>query len=110
MTKATDVSYLIRHQVMLFSLESAAERHLAMTGRRAVGRRVRVFWELDDAFFSGTLAAFDARAYAYRIEYDDGDVETSFEPWREVVSLVKCRQSDRARLKLRPKRSESANV
>ena len=62
---------------------------LAMTGRRAVGRRVRVFWELDDAFFSVTLAAFYARAYAYRIEYDDGDVETSFEPWREVVSLVK---------------------
>ena len=49
---------------------------------------MRVFWELDDAFFSGTLAAFDARAYAYMIEYDDGDVETSFEPWREVVSLV----------------------
>ncbi|OUS41673.1 hypothetical protein BE221DRAFT_64976 [Ostreococcus tauri] len=55
--------------------------------------------------FPGTLAAFDARACAYRIEYDDDvDDETSFEPSREVRSLVKCRH--RARLKRRPKRAE----
>ena len=41
-------------------------------------------------FFPGTLAAFYARACAYRIEYDDdGDDDTSFEPWREERSLVK---------------------
>ncbi|OUS41682.1 hypothetical protein BE221DRAFT_164399, partial [Ostreococcus tauri] len=56
--------------------------------------------------FPGTLAAFDARACAYRIEYDDGDDETSFEPSREAGSLVTCRQSHRARLKRRPKRAE----
>jgi hypothetical protein len=40
--------------------------------------------------FPGTLAAFDARACAYRIEYDDdGDDDTSFEPSREAGSLVK---------------------
>ncbi|CEG01901.1 hypothetical protein OT_ostta19g00035 [Ostreococcus tauri] len=76
-------------------------------GRRQPGQRRRVFWELEDVVSQGTLAAFDARACAYRIEYDDDDDdETSFEPSREAGSLVKCRQSHRARLKRRPKRAE----
>ena len=40
----------------------------------AVGRRVEIFWPLEDAFFPGTVASYDGAKHT--VNYDDGDVET----------------------------------
>ena len=41
--------------------------------RALVGRRVRVWWEDDSAWFVGTVRAFDAVTQRHTIVYDDGD-------------------------------------
>ena len=41
-----------------------------------VGRRVRVYWPEDDAFYPGTVTKYDARgAGKHHVRYDDGDEE-----------------------------------
>jgi hypothetical protein len=60
---------------------------LALRRGDAVGRRLRVFWPIENAFFAGTIAAFDKQTYTFRVDYDDGDVEVAFKPWMESVWL-----------------------
>jgi hypothetical protein len=48
---------------------------------------LRVFWPIENAFFAGTITAFDKQTYTFRVDYDDGDVEVAFKPWMESVWL-----------------------
>ncbi|XBH92070.1 hypothetical protein VPH35_083283 [Triticum aestivum] len=47
----------------------------------AVGRRLRVYWPLDDAWYEGTVDAYDGGSRRHRVKYDDGE--------EEEVDLVK---------------------
>ena len=44
-------------------------------GESAVGRRVRVFWPAEGAFYAGLVVGFDFKSAKHRVRYDDGDVE-----------------------------------
>jgi hypothetical protein len=41
-----------------------------------VGWRVRVFWKAENAWFYGTVKAFDAASGKHAVSYDDGDEQT----------------------------------
>ncbi|KAJ1289623.1 hypothetical protein BS78_02G178900 [Paspalum vaginatum] len=41
----------------------------------AVGRRLRVYWPLDDAWYEGRVEVYDAGSRRHRVKYDDGDEE-----------------------------------
>ena len=63
---------------------------LAASGRAAIGRRVRVLWPaMQNALFAATVTSFDARAGTFRLDYDDGDVDDAFEPWKEHVFCLR---------------------
>ncbi|WVZ64907.1 hypothetical protein U9M48_014354 [Paspalum notatum var. saurae] len=58
------------------------ERHAAAAAvsasgpaAEAVGRRLRVYWPLDDAWYEGRVEAYDAASRRHRVKYDDGDQE-----------------------------------
>ena len=65
---------------------AAAAGHLgaALAARRheALGERVAVFWSGNDAFFEGTVTAFDKASFAHRVTYDDGETQW-LTLWRE---------------------------
>lgn len=46
-----------------------------MGSQAAVGRRVRVYWPDDDAWFTGVVKRFDPRTGMHAVWYDDGDRE-----------------------------------
>ena len=41
-----------------------------------VGRRLRVWWPEERAFFEGTVVSYDAAAGTHGVSYDDGDDES----------------------------------
>jgi hypothetical protein len=45
-------------------------------GAGLVGWRVRVFWKAENAWFYGTVKAFDAASGKHAVSYDDGDEQT----------------------------------
>ncbi|KAH7428970.1 hypothetical protein KP509_09G024900 [Ceratopteris richardii] len=40
-----------------------------------LGLRVRIWWPLDDMFYSGKIVHFDSKEGTHKVEYDDGDCE-----------------------------------
>ncbi|KAI5077321.1 hypothetical protein GOP47_0007145 [Adiantum capillus-veneris] len=40
-----------------------------------LGLRVRIWWPLDERFYSGKIIDFDSKEGTHKIEYDDGDCE-----------------------------------
>ncbi|MCO5578061.1 hypothetical protein L7F22_031899 [Adiantum nelumboides] len=40
-----------------------------------LGLRVRIWWPLDQRFYSGKIIDFDSREGTHKVEYDDGDCE-----------------------------------
>jgi SWI/SNF-related matrix-associated actin-dependent regulator of chromatin subfamily A member 5 len=60
------------------TLAEQREAVVEMSGISLVGRRVRVYWQTEDEWFSGTVAEFrpdlsPQDGGEYRVEYDDGD-------------------------------------
>jgi hypothetical protein len=49
---------------------------LSSAGQDVVGRRIKVWWPDDRAWYSGTVTKFVRRSRKHVIEYDDGEVET----------------------------------
>ncbi|GLJ43052.1 hypothetical protein SUGI_0893730 [Cryptomeria japonica] len=43
---------------------------------KCIGLRVRVWWPLDQEFYSGTIVGYDTDSDKHRIVYDDGDSES----------------------------------
>ncbi|TVU09494.1 hypothetical protein EJB05_42970, partial [Eragrostis curvula] len=48
---------------------------VAAQAAEAVGRRLRVYWPLDDAWYKGRVESYDAGSSRHRVKYDDGDEE-----------------------------------
>lgn len=65
-----------------------------------VGLRVRIWWPLDQKFYSGKIIDFDNLTGTHKIEYDDGDLEVLHmdkETWeleKPVMPLRKRRPED----------------
>ncbi|CAN6210658.1 unnamed protein product [Urochloa humidicola] len=53
----------------------AAAPAAAAPAAEVVGRRLRVYWPLDDAWYEGKVEAYDAGSRRHRVKYDDGDEE-----------------------------------
>ncbi|PAN12331.1 hypothetical protein PAHAL_2G259800 [Panicum hallii] len=47
----------------------------AAPAAEVVGRRLRVYWPLDDAWYEGRVDAYDAGSRKHRVKYDDGEEE-----------------------------------
>ncbi|XP_047048385.1 DNA mismatch repair protein MSH6 [Lolium rigidum] len=47
----------------------------AAPAAEAVGRRLRVYWPLDEAWYEGRVEAYDGAARRHRVAYDDGEEE-----------------------------------
>ena len=60
---------------------------LSLLREKACGKRVSVLWLKDDAFYRGTISAFDDMEHVHRIEYDDGDFEL-LRLWKESITLL----------------------
>ena len=55
--------------------ETAAAADDGRPGSELVGRRVKVFWSADNAWFHGSLSEFSRSSGKHLCEYDDGDQE-----------------------------------
>ena len=55
--------------------EIAAAANNGRPGSELVGKRVRIFWAADDAWFPGSLSEFSKSSGEHLCEYDDGDRE-----------------------------------
>ena len=55
--------------------ETAAAADNVRPGSELVGRRVKVFWSADNAWFQGSLSEFSGSSGKHLCEYDDGDQE-----------------------------------
>ena len=62
---------------------SAAAGRVDRKARPAVGRRVRVFWDGEDAWFEGTVDHMDEANALMYVVYDDGD--EAWEAYRNVA-------------------------
>ena len=65
-------------------------------GAEVVGRRLKVWWPKDSAWYAGTITAFNGRT-KHTITYDDGETEVlnlSKETTRFLPSKRKVEESD----------------
>ncbi|KAF8021637.1 hypothetical protein BT93_G1934 [Corymbia citriodora subsp. variegata] len=56
-------------------------------GRRLVGRKIKVWWPLDEMFYYGVVQSYDPFRKRHKVLYDDGDIETLYlqkERWEFV--------------------------
>ena len=47
-------------------------------GHECVGRRLSVFWDVDDTWYKGSVAAYDEHSGKHRVVYADGEEEDLF--------------------------------
>lgn len=55
--------------------DAAPTAAVAAPAAEVVGRRLRVYWPLDDAWYKGRVESYDAGFRKHRVKYDDGDEE-----------------------------------
>ncbi|KAK7396957.1 hypothetical protein VNO78_18120 [Psophocarpus tetragonolobus] len=48
----------------------------SLYGQEVVGRRIKVYWPLDDAWYEGSVKSFDSLSSKHVICYDDGEEES----------------------------------
>ena len=61
--------------------ERALLKSAAKTAKKGiVGKRIAVYWPMDDAWYSGVIAAWDNKASQHRVLYDDGCARARREP------------------------------
>ena len=63
---------------------------LAVLEANAIGARLEVFWSGNDAFFAGTVSAFNRATMEHRVTYDDGEIQW-LRLWRdgEVIRVLR---------------------
>eukprot|EP01116_Phalansterium_solitarium_P000907 TRINITY_DN10751_c0_g1_i1.p1 TRINITY_DN10751_c0_g1~~TRINITY_DN10751_c0_g1_i1.p1 ORF type:complete len:617 (+),score=121.53 TRINITY_DN10751_c0_g1_i1:108-1958(+) len=67
------------------------------TGLAWIGQRVKIFWDPDNEYFAGTVAAFREEDRNYKVIYDDG--ETSWELEQDLIPLERRTEPLRKRSK-----------
>ncbi|WOH05508.1 hypothetical protein DCAR_0624925 [Daucus carota subsp. sativus] len=63
---------------------------------KLVGRRVKVWWPLDQMFYEGAVASFDSLTQMHKVLYADGDEETlnlSNERWELLEKKAKTKSA-----------------
>ncbi|OAY70755.1 DNA mismatch repair protein MSH6, partial [Ananas comosus] len=74
---------------------SAAEKKAAYS-TDAVGKRIRVFWPLDNAWYDGCVKSFDENSGKHLVQYDDGE-EEAVELAKEKIEWVEEEQPRKLR-------------
>ena len=88
------------------ALRKAVDAALALDGamrladtkakkRNIIGRRLSVYWPMDDAWYSGVVQSYDAKAAQHAVLYDDG-VEESIALAEEAYQLHNSPDDERA--------------
>ncbi|KAL2345471.1 hypothetical protein Fmac_006756 [Flemingia macrophylla] len=59
----------------------------SLYGQEIVGRRIKVYWPLDNAWYEGSVKSFDALTSKHLVRYDD-DEEESLDLSKEKIELL----------------------
>ncbi|KAL3721144.1 hypothetical protein ACJRO7_005895 [Eucalyptus globulus] len=58
------------------NFNKAVSEGSGVPGRRLVGRKIKVWWPLDEMFYHGVVQSYDPFRKRHKVLYDDGDTET----------------------------------
>jgi DNA mismatch repair protein MSH6 len=76
-----------------------------------VGRRLRVYWPLDDAWYEGRVEAYDSASGKHCVKYDDGDeeqVDLGKERFEWVAAGEECTPTPARKLRRLRRMSDTA--
>ena len=71
--KAVDAA--LAADIALAKASSAASKSSSKNKKDAVGKRLAVYWPMDDAWYTGVITSWDGKAGKHQILYDDGVTE-----------------------------------
>jgi len=57
-----------------FPVISNSQKLPTFQGQTIIGKKVRVFWDLEQLYFEGTVTDFNEQKKDYQIHYDDGQI------------------------------------
>ncbi|XP_020234813.1 DNA mismatch repair protein MSH6 [Cajanus cajan] len=76
-----------KHKPLLLIGASASPPSSSLYGQEVVGRRIKVYWPLDNAWYEGSVKSFDSLTSKHLVRYDD-DEEESLDLSKEKVHLL----------------------